>query len=432
MLLISVNASNMNHGEVKNIDYGWRLNGRPILFYKDRSLAADESTHQMEKALRQMSMEYYALDRCLQCGICSSFCPNNLLKMDIPFSPRAFIQKTRLGLLDLDGDDLWMCTNCGYCQMVCPFEIPLLNVMASLRNLVVEHGAGHLPFAVKASLSSISSCGNPWKEEAAGRVKWLEELDVISDTVDETNTVHIFLGCLAGYDHRVRKTAEAAMRILRFAGISFKVFADEEVCCGDTVYRVGDFSTAEKVKTINKKVFQKNHVSTLYVLSPHCFSTFQDMSAKETVHEVQTIPLLKLVYDLIKSGVLRLKKYENQRITYHDPCFFSKHLNLIDLPREILGGMQGMECVEMQHTGKNSLCCGGGGGGMWRDAKKGERLSEIRLDEALDVEAGLLITGCPYCLSMLEDARRGDAKYRKIEITDIFELIEKGIDYENN
>lgn len=422
----------INNRETSGIDYGFRLNGKPVLFYQDRSLAADEYSHQVEKALRQLCMEYYVLDRCLQCGICSSYCPNNLLNGDAAFSPRSFIQNTRLGLLDLGGDDLWMCTNCGHCLMVCPFEIPLLDVMAGLRNLVVEKGAGHLPFSVKTSLSSISSCGNPWKEEMAGRVRWIQELDVTLPAADEVETVHIFLGCLAGYDPRVRKTAEAAMRILHSAGVSFKVLAGEEVCCGDTVYRVGDFSTAEKVRTINNNIFQKNHVGKLYSLSPHCFSTFRDMYSKETDYKIQTAPLLELVHDLITRGVVKLKKYENKRITYHDPCFFSKHLNLIDLPREILGAMQGMECVEMKHAGKNSLCCGGGGGGFWRDARKGERLSEIRLDEALNVEAEIIVTSCPYCLSMLEDARRGDNRYREIEIVDIFELIDKGIDYENN
>ena len=222
------------------------------------------------------------------------------------------------------------------------------------------------------------------------------------------------------------------MRILQIAVIPFKVLTDEEGCCGDTVYRVGDFSTSEKVKTINKNIFQKNHVSKLYVLSPHCLSTFRDMYVEETDHKIQIAPLLELVCDLINRGFVKLKKIDNKKITYHDPCFFSKHLNLIDPPRYVLDGMEGIELIEMKHTGKNSLCCGGGGGGIWRDAKKGERLSEIRLDEALNVGAEGLITSCPYCLSMLEDARKGDEKYQKIEIMDFFELIGKGVIYENN
>ncbi len=92
----------------------------------------------------------------------------------------------------------------------------------------------------------------------------------------------------------------------------------------------------------------------------------------------------------------------------------------------------GIEIVEMEHNGRKSLCWGGGGGGIWRDAKKGERLSVIRLDEALKTGAEMVVTSCPYCLSMLEVARDGDKKYQKMKIIDICELIERGMIYENN
>lgn len=468
----------MNSKYINDIDYGFRLNGNPILFYKDRSLAADEETHQTEKALRQMSMEYYVLDRCVQCGICASFCPVSKIKSSESFSPRTFIQKTRLGLLDLEKEELWACTNCGHCEMVCPFEIPLLEVMAELRHLVVEQGAGHIPISIKSSISSIAAFGNPWKEEAAGRVKWLqgsginqaadEHRDVCITTDNQqfchsreggnpdfsrtswitacagmTNkssfsklthqeVIHIFLGCLAGYDRRARKTAEAAMRILQKAQIPFKILADEEVCCGDTVHRVGDFTTAQKVKEINEENILKNDIKKMYVLSPHCFNTFKNVFLSKKIEHIQIFPLLDLIDDLLKSGAIKLVGSIEKKATFHDPCFFSKHRDIIDQPREILAAIPGIEMVEMEHYGKKSLCCGGGGGGIWRDTKKGERLSEIRLDEALKVDATLVVTSCPYCLSMLEDGRQGDEKYQVLEIMDICELIEKGISNEDH
>lgn len=267
-----------------------------------------------------MSMEYYALDRCLQCGICSSFCPNNLLKTTESFSPRNFIQKTRLGLLDLNGDELWMCTNCGHCQMVCPFEIPLLEVMASLRHLVVEQGAGYVPVSIKSSIASISSCGNPWKEETSSRIKWIQGTETVPLVASTEETVHIFLGCLSGYDRRARKAAEAAMYILQIAKIPFKILSDEEVCCGDTVRRVGDFTTSEKVKILTKN-FLKNSVRKLYVLSPHCLSTFQEMYAKENNHETRITPLLEVVYDLIGKGIIKLNKYQDKELPFMIPAF---------------------------------------------------------------------------------------------------------------
>jgi len=422
----------MSHRATKNIDYGFRLQGDPVILYKDRSLMADESTHQTEKALRQMSMEYYALDHCLQCGICSSFCPVSKLTTVESFSPRTFIQKTRLGLLDLNKEELWRCTHCGHCQMICPFEIKLPEVMAQLRHLVVEHGAGHIPVSIKVSIASIASCGNPWREESPGRSKWFRQNGINPASDDSKKAINIFLGCLAGYDHRARKTAESAMHILQTTGIPFKILSDEEVCCGDTVHRVGDFSTAEKVREINKENILKNNFEKVYVLSPHCFSAFKDILNADKTEDIEVAPLIELLHHLVSNGAIQITDKIQKKITFHDPCFFSKHLNIIDQPREILKGIPGIEFVEMKNYGKNNLCCGGGGGGIWRDMKKGERLAEIRLDQALEVGAQAVVTACPYCLSMLEDAKQGDEKYQCLEIMDIFELIEKGMGHENN
>jgi len=316
--------------------------------------------------------------------------------------------------------------------MVCPFEIPLLEVMAELRHLVVEQGAGHIPISIKSSISSIAAFGNPWKEEAAGRVKWLQGAGITPASDENQEVIHIFLGCLAGYDRRARQTAEAAMRILQKAHIPFEILADEEVCCGDTVHRVGDFTTAQKVKEINEENILKNDIKKMYVLSPHCFNTFKNVFLSKKIEHIQIFPLLDLIDDLLKSGAIKLVGSIEKKATFHDPCFFSKHRDIIDQPREILAAIPGIEMVEMEHYGKKSLCCGGGGGGIWRDTKKGERLSEIRLDEALKVDATLVVTSCPYCLSMLEDGRQGDEKYQVLEIMDICELIEKGISNEDH
>jgi Fe-S oxidoreductase len=222
------------------------------------------------------------------------------------------------------------------------------------------------------------------------------------------------------------------MRILQIAQIPFKILADEEVCCGDTVHRVGDFSTAKKVRKINKENILKNNIEKMYVLSPHCFSTFKDTFNPEEMKNIKIAPLIELIHQLISSSTIQMTGKIEKKVAFHDPCFFSKHLDIINQPREILQMIPGVEIVEMEHYGKKSLCCGGGGGGIWRDVKKGERLSEIRLDEALAVGAQAVVTNCPYCLSMLDDARQGDEKYQMLEIMDIFELIGKGMSNENN
>jgi Fe-S oxidoreductase len=61
----------------------------------------------------------------------------------------------------------------------------------------------------------------------------------------------------------------------------------------------------------------------------------------------------------------------------------------------------------MPDTRKNSLCCGGGGGRIWMETVKGERFSDIRVAQAVEVGAEVLVTSCPYCIANFEDSRLG-------------------------
>jgi Fe-S oxidoreductase len=310
--------------------------------------------------------------------------------------------------------------------MVCPFEIDFPEVTASLRSLVVEQGAGFVPVSIKGALSSLSSSGNPWKEDVTERSKWLSGLDLSKDAADQKTEIILFLGCLPGYDPRARKAAEAAMRLLQLAGISYEIMAAEEVCCGDTARRIGDFSTFERLKEKNKENLLRTGIKDIYALSPHCAESFQKFYGWDE-ESVRIHPILNIIHDAIHYGKIKAPKFPQQRVTFHDPCFFSKHMGIAEEPRDILDSIPGLERVEMEHSGRNSLCCGGGGGGIWRDTRKGERLAEVRLDEALASGAEVVVTACPYCLSMLEDARAGGNKYQKLAITDICELVWKGI-----
>ena len=86
-----------------------------------------------------------------------------------------------------------------------------------------------------------------------------------------------------------------------------------------------------------------------------------------------------------------------------------------------------MELIEMAESREDSLCCGGGGGGIWMDVPKAERFSDIRLEQAIDVGAEVLVTACPYCITMFEDSRLTREDSEVIEVKDITEVIQEVI-----
>ena len=73
---------------------------------------------------------------------------------------------------------------------------------------------------------------------------------------------------------------------------------------------------------------------------------------------------------------------------------------------------------------ENSLCCGGGGGRMWQDELDAEtKMAEIRIREAGETGAEILLTACPLCLIMLEDACKTVGLDQSLRVMDLNELV---------
>ena len=131
--------------------------------------------------------------------------------------------------------------------------------------------------------------------------------------------------------------------------------------------------------------------------------------------------------ELIKEGRLKLTKELNKKVAYHDPCYLGRHSSIYNEPREVLKSIPGVELVEMRNLRENSLCCGGGGGRIWMETPKGERLSDLRVEQALEAEANILSTACPYCISNFDDSVLTLEKGDVIEIKDIAEMVQEAI-----
>jgi Fe-S oxidoreductase len=54
---------------------------------------------------------------------------------------------------------------------------------------------------------------------------------------------------------------------------------------------------------------------------------------------------------------------------------------------------------------------------------KGERFSDLRLEQAIEVGAEVLVTSCPYCITNFEDSRLNREDSDAIEIMDITEIV---------
>jgi len=131
---------------------------------------------------------------------------------------------------------------------------------------------------------------------------------------------------------------------------------------------------------------------------------------------------------LIEQGKIEITKAYRKKVTYHDPCYLGRHNGIYDEPREILKKIPALELGEMPDNREDSLCCGGGGGRIWMDTPKGERFSDLRLEQARGVGAEVLVTCCPYCITNFEDSRLTLEYEKVLEIKDITEVIQEAME----
>jgi len=359
-----------------------------------------------------------AFKLCYQCGICDTVCPWNRVRT---FSMRKLIREATFGLTEIESEDIWRCTTCGRCPDRCPRGVKQIESGVALRRIATEYGV--FPVAarpVRGISASLVAEGNPLNEDRKNRGKWAEGLSV--PTFTEGMDILYFPGCYLCYDPRLKQVAKATANILKSAGVDFGILGEKENCCGESIRKTGDEELFKRLAKENIKTFIDNGVKKILVSSPHCYHTFKNEYPEFKVN-FEVVHISQYLSELINEGKLKFTKEYGKKVTYHDPCYLGRHNAIYDEPREVLKGIPGLELVEMVDFRQDSLCCGGGGGRIWMETVMGERFSDIRIEQALEVGAEVLVTSCPYCITNFEDSRlnRGDGD--ALEIKDITEII---------
>jgi len=81
----------------------------------------------------------------------------------------------------------------------------------------------------------------------------------------------------------------------------------------------------------------------------------------------------------------------------------------------------------MPRARSRSLCCGGGGHAFFED-RSGGRIDRNRAREAIATGAETVCTGCPFCLSMLEEAVRGvQSAQGTVRVRDVVEVVAEAL-----
>jgi len=64
---------------------------------------------------------------------------------------------------------------------------------------------------------------------------------------------------------------------------------------------------------------------------------------------------------------------------------------------------------------------------MWLEETRGTRINVNRVEEALETQAELIVTACPFCLTMIDDGLNAKNKDAEVHSKDIAEILEAAI-----
>jgi len=131
--------------------------------------------------------------------------------------------------------------------------------------------------------------------------------------------------------------------------------------------------------------------------------------------------ITQFVSEALKNGKLKLKRELNERLIYHDPCYLSRGVGVIEEPRTVLKSITGIQLLEFERYGLNSKCCGAGGAARKVFQDNANAMGRLTIDEAVNKKADRLILSCPACYAQVNEAMTDHDK--KIKITDIMELV---------
>ena len=101
-------------------------------------------------------------------------------------------------------------------------------------------------------------------------------------------------------------------------------------------------------------------------------------------------------------------------------------MDIIDQPREVLKAAGG-NIAEMDKSGYDGFCCGGGGGLVLAEEKLGTKISVTRIGMAQETGAPLLVSNCPFCLTMFEDGIKTGGAEGRLQVRDLAEIVAERI-----
>jgi len=369
--------------------------------------------------MRSMARGYeWEMNKCYGCDLCDDACP-----------VRLFNAGDKLNIIyntwnnEDDGVPLYSCLTCTACTNACPQLVDYDSYIDIRRNLIVGGPpAAEIPHTVLQAVLAAEA-----EEDADVEFIPVEEYPIDSSIgyypgcVDYIDQEMIFSHVNEG-EMNLGETTSAAFTIFEEMGKDVTYLGRDFLkCCGHDQKWQGMTEVFEKLKAYNQKKLGESGIDTLVTSCAECFRTFA------MDYELEEMKVMHTTEYLIENGFeMDLAVAEDVTVTYHDPCRLGRQMNIYDEPRDLVKAVDGVDLVEMEHTGEDALCCGVSSMMSCNENSRALRLE--RFDEVKATGAEIMLTSCPKCVSHFECLKfEGDPRH-DFEILDVVSFLARQID----
>ena len=369
--------------------------------------------------MRSMARGYeWEMNKCYGCDLCDDACP-----------VRLFNAGDKLNIIyntwnnEDDGVPLYSCLTCTACTNACPQLVDYDSYVDIRRNLIVGGPpAAEIPHSILQAVLAAEA-----EEDADSAFIPIDEYPIDSSVgyypgcVDYIDQEMIFSHVNEG-EMNLGETTTAAFTIFDEMGKDVTYLGRDFLkCCGHDQKWQGMTEVFEKLKAYNQKKLGDSGIDTLVTSCAECFRTFA------MDYELEDMKVMHTTEYLIENGFdMDLATPEDITVTYHDPCRLGRQMNIYEEPRNLVRAIDGVELVEMEHTGEDALCCGVSSMMSCNENSRALRLE--RFDEVKATGAEIMLTSCPKCVSHFECLKfEGDPRH-DFEILDVVSFLARQID----
>ncbi|CAJ36152.1 predicted Fe-S cluster-binding oxidoreductase [Methanocella arvoryzae MRE50] len=265
---------------------------------------------------------------------------------------------------DLAG--LYSCTLCNDCHTA-DFNRGARE-MAVSRSLVAPH--------VSTIGRNIREKGNPYgiSGNRAGSGK--------CDTI-------LFRGCTPTY--KAPEILAAVESLLGKKGVQYGLI-DNETCCGNVLFNLGDKASGAEVVRANIAKFKAAGVKKIITVCPGCYTSFNKYYKGQDGFNPEVVLAVDLLSGFTLAGDFAIQ----------DPCHGKEKSEVV---RSLLPGSANKSV---------SPCCGAGSGVMTHD----RLLASSKAEKAVGASQSKIVTYCPFCYLSLSAARPE-------KVSDIYVMLDK-------